>query len=268
MRHLFYATATLLLSFLCVEVVSAQTIRGRLLEDGSDAPIASATISLLSENQRVLTGALTDADGFFRISTPREGRFMLRAERIGYRQTYTPFLELMQGDSLEVEFRIAADAVLLAPITVTATTRPWWERTESVAMWAFFERREQFERLGQGRFLTRDELQFHDGSPLWMMLASQPGARLAQSEFGNYVILRGGAQLVRACQPTYYLNGGRVTLRDPEDDLFSSDDLIHNIISVSDLEAVEIYTGAAQLPGEFGGTNSNCGVVVLWTRRG
>ena len=35
-----------------------------------------------------------------------------------------------------------------------------------------------------------------------------------------------------------------------------------------DLEAVEVYRSAAELPIEYGGTNAACGVLLLWTRIG
>jgi hypothetical protein len=38
-------------------------------------------------------------------------------------------------------------------------------------------------------------------------------------------------------------------------------------IPVIQLEAVEIYRGAADTPIELGGTGGGCGTIVLWTRR-
>jgi hypothetical protein len=38
--------------------------------------------------------------------------------------------------------------------------------------------------------------------------------------------------------------------------------------SINEYEAVEVYRSAAEVPIEFGGPASQCGVVVLWTRRG
>jgi hypothetical protein len=34
------------------------------------------------------------------------------------------------------------------------------------------------------------------------------------------------------------------------------------------LEGVEYYTGAAQIPAKYTRVNQECGVLVLWTRRG
>jgi hypothetical protein len=37
---------------------------------------------------------------------------------------------------------------------------------------------------------------------------------------------------------------------------------------VSEFEAVEVYRSSAELPVEFSGASSQCGVIALWTRRG
>jgi hypothetical protein len=37
---------------------------------------------------------------------------------------------------------------------------------------------------------------------------------------------------------------------------------------VGAIQGVEIYRGAAEVPGEFSGTDASCGVIVIWTKRG
>jgi hypothetical protein len=46
-------------------VARAGAIHGRLLEQGSGRPIGGATVLLLDEQERVIGGALTDANGAF-----------------------------------------------------------------------------------------------------------------------------------------------------------------------------------------------------------
>jgi len=41
-----------------------------------------------------------------------------------------------------------------------------------------------------------------------------------------------------------------------------------NEIIVSDVEAVEVYRRASETPAEFLDSDSRCGVVVIWTKRG
>ena len=39
-------------------------------------------------------------------------------------------------------------------------------------------------------------------------------------------------------------------------------------VPVRDIEGLEVYTGAADVPGEYAGRNAGCGVIVIWTRSG
>lgn len=38
--------------------------------------------------------------------------------------------------------------------------------------------------------------------------------------------------------------------------------------AIGDIEAVEVYTGPSEVPGEFSGRTAACGVIVIWTRAG
>ncbi len=51
--------------------------------------------------------------------------------------------------------------------------------------------------------------------------------------------------------------GGR-----PADALFDI-----NSIAPASIEAIEYYAGASQTPLEYGGLESACGVIVIWTRK-
>jgi hypothetical protein len=266
MRLSFPVAATILL-LLWPNALSSQLIRGNLLEEETDDPIDLATVELVNERGRVVMGVLTNRAGYFRIEAPEPGKYTLRAQRIGYKTTDTPAMEMLSTDSMEVQFRISQNAVFLAPITVLATQRPWWERIASPVMWGFYDRRDRMARAGGGTFLDREQLEAYDGLPITAFLGTMPGVRVENNEVGSYVILRGGRGLIRTCQPEYFVDGMRLSLRSPDSDDYSNGDVIDTVVSISGLEAIEIYDGASQMPAEFGGMAANCGVVALWTRR-
>ena len=41
---------------------------------------------------------------------------------------------------------------------------------------------------------------------------------------------------------------------------------LDSLVLPIEVAGVEVYRGAASLPGEFGGSDSRCGVVVVWTK--
>jgi hypothetical protein len=102
-------------------------------------------------------------------------------------------------------------------------------------------------------------------------LQTVPGIRIANINQGlldvQYPTLRAQAATLRPCQPDFYVDGARVRFRSPMDPEFGPSDTIDAILEVPQVVGVEVYDGAAILPGEFGGTTANCGVIVFWTSR-
>lgn len=120
------AAATLFaLAALCLQTspMSAQVIRGRLIDDATLAPIDGATLTLLNEDGAELDRTLSNDEGVF-ILDAELGPLHLEAERIGYRTTRSLLFEMQVLDTLDVEFRIDAQAVLIAPILVTVGDAP------------------------------------------------------------------------------------------------------------------------------------------------
>lgn len=120
---------------------AAQTIRSRLVDDATNGVIPGASLTLLTEEGDVLDRALSDSLGVFLLDA-RLGPLHLEAERIGYRTTRSLLFDMSRLDTLDVEFRIDAQAVLLAPILVTARDPPGQD---------LFEERMD---LGEGFFYT------------------------------------------------------------------------------------------------------------------
>jgi hypothetical protein len=113
------AALTLVVAILTPAPVSAQAIRGQLIDDSNEVPVGGATITLLVGGSRGAQ-ALTGEDGAFFIPLEASGTYQLEAERIGYRTTTSQPFSVERPDTLTVEFRVRPDAVLLQPLLVTA----------------------------------------------------------------------------------------------------------------------------------------------------
>lgn len=251
-----------------------QTVVGRVVDQDA-VPISGASVAFRLESRELIARVASDDRGFFRIGSVDPGEYFVVVERIGYQTTTTP-LSLREGDSISVELRMAVEAIPLEPIVVTASPRPRWEYTEPPALWEFWERKDHMERLGIGRFQTYQDLKPLQGSQVSLaiiqlnpFLISKPHERRPNT---FHIAGRLG------CSPLVFLDGHR--LRGPgglEEELRRGTrvleqnppgPIIDDYISLSQIAAVEVYRGASDVPGEFREPGSNCGAVVIWSRRG
>ncbi|HEX5726903.1 MAG TPA: hypothetical protein VFX98_15620, partial [Longimicrobiaceae bacterium] len=60
------------------------------------------------------------------------------------------------------------------------------------------------------------------------------------------------------CPPRLFLDGVPASTGGPIDE----------VIEPMNVEAIEVYRGAAEIPAQYGGSSSACGVIVIWTRSG
>jgi len=136
--------------------LEGQTIRGKILDEITGEPISNANVELLagSKGDEVVGRALTDAAGMFLLDAGAQGRFRLSAERIGYQKVIAPPVDIMAGDTLAVELRMAVDAIPLAPLTVVSDRPPLLLRIR-LEEGGYVERRDLYGRegLGMGHFL-------------------------------------------------------------------------------------------------------------------
>ena len=236
-----------LLGLLLTAPGAAQTVRGRLLEAASGEPIPGGRVTLLlASDGTVVQRVVVYNDGTFHLSAPAAGRYQLRAERIGYRPTTGPAFDLAPHETLALEFRLAAAAVVLAPMTVVG------REVGATVIDPYLEHQGYYDRKaiygikgsGWGRFLDGDQLR-RTAARVPDLLQGVPGIHV-QAAGGTNVIIAG-----RWCPPTIYLDGVRVGGGDIED------------LPASAIVAVEVYAG---LIGPLGPFDSNgCGVVIFWT---
>ncbi len=233
--------------------LDAQVVRGRLLEAYTDRPIEAADVALASEDGRPLANAITDAGGHFHLAAPGAGRFLLQAQRLGYRSALEGPFDLGARDTLRVEFRIQLQPIELDSLHVAAEARsPRLERT------GFYERR----RRQPGHFITREEIERKQPVDAFSLFRALPGVHvIVRGNASSAVILRGGfghsLQNVM-CYPRVYLDGVLVGRSSAADVLRDLDPWR--------IEAIEIYRSPAEVPAQYGGTSSGCGVILLWTR--
>ena len=230
----------------------AQVLRGRVLDDDTNQPIGTASVTVLLNNGQVGGNAFSNDDGRFVIRVSRPDWLRVHVSRLGYKDVTTARVDLTLADTLHVEIRLSVRAVLLAPIEVLA-------RPTSPYIAQFQERMQHYRKLGLGTFIERDQIETFSAMPIPQFIsASTAGIRL--SEDGRNILMRATLQLGSGtCSPQWYLNG--MPLR------FDEGESVESIVRMYDLEAIEVYKGASSLPPEYAGSTGACGAVGLWTRR-
>jgi hypothetical protein len=241
--HLILALLSLLI---LASDLSAQGIRGRVLDADTERPVTGATVTLLGPDETVIRGALTGDDGEFVLPISRSGRYMLRAERIGYAAVTSHPLDLIAGDSLTVELRMGTEAVTLAPLTVTASPR---RSIRDRTLDDFYRR----QLSGWGTHYGPAEIDRLRPMSVTNLLQGTPGVRIQYLRGMRTQIMMQNAR--GYCRPTLFVDGSRL----PTDE-------IDSWISGSSLRAVEVYNRAIEIPGEFISVrNYDCGAIVIWT---
>jgi hypothetical protein len=143
----------LLAAFLTIAGTSsanAQHVRGQLLDLRSNDPIPSGFLTLLAEDSSIVTRAVSDGQGFWRLDVPRAGVYYVVAERIGYQRWVSAPLEVGATDELNTIFHLPPSAVRLDAIDVrAASVRRYLEHS------GFFER----QRGNFGHFVTPEAIE-------------------------------------------------------------------------------------------------------------
>ena len=188
--------------------------------------------------------ALTDERGFFEVDISDTGRIPVRFEMIG-RATVVDTVETQAEEGVFLTVAMAVEAIELEPITVTAVSRRRMLHLDDITRRV---------AMGIGDFVTTDEFSARGYPSFGQFLRGHPGIRIR----GGVPVFRDAVSLSSgACSPTFYVDG--VKLRSWG---------LASELSTLDLEMVELYRGPASTPAEYVDSDSRCGVVVLWTRRG
>ncbi len=116
------------LTGLAARGANSQTVRGRVVDARSGAPVVGAIVSLVGADSVRRSPVLTDADGRFALRSDAAGRFGLRVDRVGFASDVVASdLVLAVGAELTGEWRVGGAAVSMAAIRVmdgAACARP------------------------------------------------------------------------------------------------------------------------------------------------
>ena len=237
-----------LLPLLLAEAMSAQTVRGMVLEDTTKTPVAGALIELL-EHDSVRASATTDSLGWFKIELDAPGSFRLRPSHPSYTAVRSDTLTVGKGEIVTLTVRMGRAAIPLEPLVVTARAQ---DRLAGF--------RERMARGGLGRYLDRDDFEQRGGSNVTDVLRSTAGVQIVQVPLARGTGFYTNIINLRGCRATVFIDGMPVSQYDQSG--------VDQLLTTDMIEGVEIYASPATAPAELMAPFSDCGVVAFWTRSG
>lgn len=225
-----------------------QTIRGTLMEFGSDEPIDLGLIIMISETGDSVTSTLSNASGFFEVTAPDPGNYLLQAAALGYRETQVGLFELGVGGEISVQFRLWA-----APLEIDGLMVESLVQQPELVRNGFYRRMQR----GVGTFFTPDQVKNAPELRAIEMLQGLSGVRMTIDAQGRERLLVRGSS--GYCVPTIFVDGVRT-------EWANVDMSLDVIVPMEMIYAVEVHRGVSGTPIEFGSFN-DCGVLVFWTLR-
>jgi outer membrane receptor for ferrienterochelin and colicin len=180
------------------------------------------------------------SQGRFVVSTMTPGRHRIELRSIGYRPLVRDFTTA-PGQVLELPFPMVFTGAQLPEIAVEA------RNSKLLPRFGGFEQRRQ---TGLGAYITRDEIKARGYMSMGDALRTVTGVRVNCGAVDCSVHM---TRSTAGCYPIYYVDGQLARS-------FAAS------TPINDVQGVEVYRGAGELPGEFGGSGAMCGVIVIWTR--
>jgi len=232
------------------------TLKGVVTDATSQQPIMGVRVVIAATGRY----ATTDSLGVFELREIPSGviRFFFTAS--GYPRT-SVVLALAKGERMVQRFElesIAAEAAAAGDASADSAAGrvqrlPATEVTGEPSRGVRYEDFERRLKTGRGQYVTREVIEERAYNNLSDAVRGLRGVAIECG--GSRGCLIRMARSLPGCYPQYIVDGR-------PDNFFGPN------VAVRDIEGIEVYTGAADVPGEFAGTDAGCGVVVIWTRNG
>lgn len=213
-------------------------IRGRVLDRSSGDPVALAMVLL---DERVQ--ALTATDGGFAIDELSPGTYEFTVRRLGFEPAHASLKVNDPDAQADLTIWLTPLPLQLDPVTVVGK-----EVSPVLQMEGFYERR----AMGFGHFITREDIERRRTNFVRELFQLIPGFRVGRGAGCKSLFLDG--LLLGTPDPRTVPRGADVL------------DMLESLLSVRDIEGIEVYTGSSQMPARFNVLGCPGRVILVWTR--
>jgi hypothetical protein len=248
---------------------NSQSVSGQISQRPSGTSVANAQVVLVDGQGHPKSSVLSDSVGRYAIHAPSSGKYKMLVAASGFEPVQIPELALEPNHAtdLNIKLSVAHPSTQLEKITVTA------ERPVVTAPYGNTHKYDQFlmrRKLGIGTFLTREQIEARPVSQTAQIFQGIPGLKVTQ---------HGTSWFIHSVRCASQLNGGGGPGSDNMDEdnpalfpiLFIDGFHVKGLstlqdINPSQIEAIEVYQGAAQLPGDAKG--DACAAIYVWLKGG
>jgi hypothetical protein len=191
--------------------------------------------------------AESGTDGRFEVVGLPTGPVEVVVRRIGFSPAKIA-LELRSGELRDIRVMLSPMAVMMDSVSVTAPAA-----TTEVSYGGFETRRSR----GFGTFITREDIEKKRARVPSDLFRTVSGVKLIRDN-GTPTIVSNRLGAIN-CPLRVFIDGSNYPLYGQSLDA---------LVQIVDIGAIEVYAGGATVPPQFGGRESTCGVIAIWTRHG
>jgi hypothetical protein len=268
-----------IVAILLPALAGAQTIlRGVLYDDSTGAPLHGGAVVLVDPGSDApVYHTKADSNGVFRVNITRAGTYQIAAIHEGYQSILSAPVPFAEGDRLTVKIPVSMSGNPIHHIGVTEHVTALRSNASTQQSDVAKERRALLARhhsSGMGIVYDHERLLSMQAQTVGDVLQMTPGVGVGDASgiTGSAVRMRqndfqfgmsGNSSTGSVCHVGWYLDGQRYDRGAA--DVGASDGLMQ--MSLNNVEAIEVYRGISEVPGEYAAPDLRCGVIAVWTVR-
>jgi hypothetical protein len=235
---------------LCPIQGESQQVQGVVIDRLTRERVVGASVMLLDTTFAAIAGTTANETGAFRVIAQQPGSFFVLTEALAYRPTLDGILDLGEGGSVTVEIYLDPKPIELDSLKVAVERVETFRVLETAG---FHERVE----MGFGNFITPEELRTRNPRYFFEVFRNIPGVRVsAAGLMGTTIEFTVASVRGPTCTPRVFVDGIQVNVEMG----------LEAVVEVDQLAGVEVYSRPSQVPLQWGGSDSTCGVLLMWTR--
>jgi hypothetical protein len=220
----------------------------QVIDDATDAPLPEVRVSIIGE---ALEGA-TDEKGRCVVLARKAGKLPVLLRRLGYSPA-SVMVDVSATDTTRLTVAMSSSVHTLGTVAVRDTMN------RSSSMLSGFHHRLSLPN-GSAKFITRETIDGQRPLQTLDLFRSIPSIELVNI----------GGTRVPASKRGVRIGSAPCPIQIGVDGSLKAAGFDANVIPVSEIYGIEVYPGPATIPREFASirSESGCGLIMIWTRRG